>query len=47
LPAKYYADSLRYGLDWGVRFIVTVLYPTGKRLETIENTKLCEVVINW
>jgi len=27
---RYYADSPRYGPDWGVRFIVTLLYPTAK-----------------
>src|SRR5438067_10567060 len=27
---RYYADSPRYGPDWGVRFIVTLLYPTAR-----------------
>jgi hypothetical protein len=27
---KYYADSPRYGPDWGVRFALTLLYPTGR-----------------
>jgi hypothetical protein len=27
---KYYADSPRYGPDWGVRFTLTLLYPTAK-----------------
>jgi hypothetical protein len=27
---KYYADSPRYGPDWGVRFNVTLLYPTAR-----------------
>jgi len=27
---KYYADSPRYGPDWGVRFNFTLLYPTSK-----------------
>ena len=35
---RYYADSPRYGPDWGLRFIVTLLYPTGKRPEPIEKT---------
>ncbi len=35
---RYYADSPRYGPNWGLRFIVTLLYPTGKRPEPIEKT---------
>src|SRR5205809_2657882 len=27
---KYYADSPRYGPDWGVRFNLTLLYPTAR-----------------
>ena len=27
---KYYADSPRYGPDWGVRFNFTLLYPTAR-----------------
>jgi hypothetical protein len=27
---KYYADSPRYGPDWGVRFNLTMLYPTAR-----------------
>src|SRR5438874_10174004 len=30
IVGKYYADSPRYGPDWGVRFIVTLLYPTAR-----------------
>src|SRR6266487_4499502 len=30
VAGKYYADSPRYGPDWGVRFIVTLLYPTAR-----------------
>jgi hypothetical protein len=30
IGGKYYADSPRYGPDWGVRFAVTLLYPTAK-----------------
>ena len=33
IGGKYYADSPRYGPDWGVRFALTLLYPTGKRPE--------------
>jgi hypothetical protein len=38
IGAKYYADSPRYGPDWGVRFALTLLYPTGRRPEPIERT---------
>jgi hypothetical protein len=27
---RYYADSPRYGPDWGLRFTLTLLYPTAK-----------------
>ena len=27
---KYYADSPRYGPSWGVRFNLTMLYPTAR-----------------
>jgi hypothetical protein len=38
IGGKYYADSPRYGPDWGVRFNFTLLYPTGKRPEAAERT---------
>ncbi len=38
IGGKYYADSPRYGPDWGVRFALTLLYPTGGRPEPIEKT---------
>ncbi len=38
IGGKYYADSPRYGPDWGVRFALTLLYPTGGRPEPIERT---------
>ena len=38
IGGKYYADSPRYGPDWGVRFNLTLLYPTGRRPESIETT---------
>jgi hypothetical protein len=38
IGGKYYADSPRYGPDWGVRFALTLLYPTGRRPEPIERT---------
>jgi hypothetical protein len=30
IGGKYYTDSPRYGPDWGVRFNLTLLYPTAK-----------------
>jgi hypothetical protein len=38
IGGKYYADSPRYGPDWGVRFALTLLYPTGRHPESIETT---------
>ncbi len=38
IGGKYYADSPRYGPDCGVRFALTLLYPTGGRPEPIERT---------
>ena len=38
IGGKYYADSPRYGPDWGVRFALTLLYPTGRLPEPIEKT---------
>ncbi len=38
IGGKYYADTPRYGPNWGVRFALTLLYPTGKRPEPIEKT---------
>ncbi len=38
IGGKYYADSPRYGPDWGARFALTLLYPTGGRPEPIERT---------
>jgi hypothetical protein len=40
IGGKYYADSPRYGPDWGVRFNLTLLYPTGGRPEAVERTGL-------
>jgi len=37
---RNYADSTRYKPDWGVRFIVTLLYPTGKPPAPVERTRL-------
>src|SRR5437667_3583636 len=36
IGGKYYADTPRYGANWGVRFALTLRYPTGKRPELIE-----------
>ena len=38
IGGKYYADSPRYGPDWGVRFALTLLYPTARRAGPIERT---------
>ena len=35
IGGKYYADSPRYGPDWGVRFNFTLLYPTGRPPEPV------------
>jgi hypothetical protein len=40
IGGKYYADSPRYGPDWGVRFNFTLLYPTGRHPEPVERTAL-------
>ncbi len=40
IGGKYYADSPRYGPDWGVRFALTLLYPTARRPEPIKKTGL-------
>jgi hypothetical protein len=31
-------EDFGYGPDWGVRFALTLLYPTGRRPESIETT---------
>jgi hypothetical protein len=30
IGGKYYADTPRYGPDWGVRFAITLLFPTAR-----------------
>jgi len=35
---RYYADSPRCGPDWGLRFIVTLLYPTARPPAPVERT---------
>jgi hypothetical protein len=40
IGGKYYADSPRYGPNWGVRFNFTLLYPTGRHPEAVERTSL-------
>ena len=42
IGGKYYADSPRYGPNWGVRFNLTLLYPTGKRSESVEKTSFAK-----
>jgi hypothetical protein len=38
IGGKYYADTPRYGPNWGVRFNLTLLHPTGKHPEPTERT---------
>ena len=38
IGGKYYADTPRYGPNWGVRLNFTLLYPTGRRPEPVEST---------
>ena len=40
IGGKYYADTPRYGPNWGVRFNFTLLYPTSRHPETVERTGL-------
>jgi hypothetical protein len=40
IGGKYYADTPRYGPNWGVRFNFTLLYPTGRHPEPVEKTGL-------
>jgi hypothetical protein len=40
IGGKYYADSPRYGPNWGVRFNLTLLYPTGRRPAPSRGTNL-------
>src|SRR6266700_1516215 len=43
---KYYVDSPRYGRDWGVRFQLTLLYPTARQPGGRERSRIREVTIN-
>jgi hypothetical protein len=40
IGGKYYADSPRYGPNWGVRFNFTLLYPTARPPAPVERTGL-------
>jgi hypothetical protein len=40
IGGKYYADTPRYGPDWGVRFNFTLLYPTARPPAPVERTGL-------
>ena len=40
IGGKYYADSPRYGPNWGVRFNLTLLYPTARPPALVEKTGL-------
>jgi hypothetical protein len=43
IGGKYYADTPRYGPNWGVRFNFTLLYPTGRPPEAVERTGLAKL----
>jgi len=43
---KYYVDSPRYGPDCGVRFQLTLLYPTARQPGGRERSRVREVTIN-
>jgi len=38
IGGKYYADTPRYGPNWGVRFNFTLLYPTARPTAPVERT---------
>ena len=40
IGGKYYADTPRYGPNWGARLNFTLLFPTGKHPEPVERTGL-------
>lgn len=39
IGGKYYADTPRYGPDWGVRLNITLLYPTERPEKPTESTE--------
>jgi len=38
IAGKYYADTPRYGPDWGVRLNFTLLFPTAHPAKPSQNT---------
>src|SRR5438477_5807379 len=42
IGGKYYADSPRYGSNWGVRFNLTLLYPTARPPAPVEKTSFAK-----
>ncbi len=46
IGGKFYADSPRYGPDWGVRFTLTLLYPTASQPAGIEKIRVPGITIN-
>src|SRR5215475_12392845 len=38
IGGRYYADSPRYGPNWGARLTFTLLFPEGKHPEPIKTT---------
>jgi hypothetical protein len=46
IGGKFYADSPRYGPDWGVRFTLTLLYPTAGQAAGTEKIRPPGITIN-
>ena len=46
IGGKYYTDSPRYGPDWGMRFTLTLLYPTTRQPVSVEKIRVPGVTIN-
>src|SRR6058998_1450350 len=42
IGGKYYADTPRYGPNWGVRFALTLLYPTARPPAPVEKTSFAK-----
>jgi hypothetical protein len=42
IGGKYYADSPRYGPNWGARLNFVLLFPTGRHAEPVERTGLAK-----
>jgi hypothetical protein len=42
IGGKYYADTPRYGPNWGVRFNFTLLFPIARHPESTERSALAK-----